>query len=137
MPRIVVFSWSPHLPILLLPWWLYLYYYLDVFHTHFLSLFVCKRFVLFFVVVKLWNTEIHLKLKIYLIFRLSTWQNNFFKSINNRINGCKWYFKQHARDYCTLGQCLKILKTNQRFTTIMHHEWEWNSFQHFWRHSPL
>ena len=33
----------------------YLYHYLDAFHIHFLFLFVCKRFALFFVVVKLWN----------------------------------------------------------------------------------
>ena len=45
-------------------------------------------------------------------------------------------FIQHAGDHCTLGQCLKILKTNhnaphqhleilktnQRSITIMHHE---------------
>ena len=42
-----VFSWFPHFTMILLSRWLYLYYYLNVFYTHFLFLFVCKRFLLF------------------------------------------------------------------------------------------
>ena len=32
---------------------------------------------------------------------------------------------------------LEILKTNHRFTTIMHHEWVWSSLKLFSRHSAL